>query len=74
MWALAARMRLAADHATIGSMKDKPISPELDKIEMLPDAWERTERAVRAGAKLGPMHQQPKGAPKPSVVKQPRKR
>jgi hypothetical protein len=29
-------------------MKDKPLSPELDSIELHPDAWERTERAIKA--------------------------
>ncbi len=55
-------------------MKDKPLSPDLDKIEMLPDAWERTAALAKAVAKHAPIHQQPKAAPKPSVVKQPRKR
>jgi len=55
-------------------MKDKPLSPELDKIELYPDAWERTARAVKAAARHPPIHQQSKRTPKPSVVKKPRKR
>jgi hypothetical protein len=55
-------------------MKDKPLSPDLDKIELLPDAWERTERAVKAAARHAPIHQATKPQPHPSVVKNPRKR
>ena len=57
-------------------MKDKPLSPELDKIEMLPDAWERTARVVRAVAGHAPIPQRAKPTPKRklSVVKQTGKR
>lgn len=37
-------------------MKAKPLSPDLDKIEMLPDAWERTERAIKVAVKREPVH------------------
>jgi hypothetical protein len=55
-------------------MKDKPLSPDLDKIELLPDAWARTERAVKAAARHAPIHQTAKPPPKSSVVKNARKR
>ena len=45
-------------------MKDKPLSPELDSIELHPDAWERTAAAVKAVAAHKPMP----APPKPSVV------
>ena len=44
-------------------MKDKPLSPELDKIEFLDDAEERMKRAVKAVAAHKPAPQA-----KPSVV------
>ncbi len=37
-------------------MKSKPLSPDLDKIEMLPDAWERFQKAVVVSARAKPMH------------------
>lgn len=56
-------------------MKDKPLSPELDKIELEPDAWERTERAIKTAVQRPPPQQaKPQPAQKPSIVKQPRKR
>lgn len=42
-------------------MKAKSLSPDLDKIEMLPDAWERTARAVKAAVAPAPKK---KAAPK----------
>jgi len=59
--------------AYIDPMKDKPLSPDLDKIELHPDAWERTERAIKAAVRPAAPRQPPKPAPKPSVVQKPRK-
>jgi hypothetical protein len=36
----------------MGSMKPKAPSPDIDKIELHPDAWERFEKAVRGAAPL----------------------
>ena len=56
-------------------MKDKTLSPELDKIELHPDAWERTERAIKVAAGHAPIHRnKPQAAkPKRSVVRVKRK-
>jgi len=49
----------------------EPKPQTLDEIEMRPDAWERTEAAIKAAVRAQPVHQvAPK--PKPSVVKKPR--
>jgi hypothetical protein len=55
----------------IQAMKDKPLSPELDTIELYPDAWERTERAIKAamGHKPGATEKAPVASPARSVVK-----
>jgi hypothetical protein len=45
-------------------MSDKPISREVDEIELHPDAWERFERVDKAAAK-----HQVALKPKPSVIK-----
>lgn len=52
-------------------MKDKPISPEVDEIELHPDAMERLERAVKTIAQHPPVHRPKASATKPkrSVVK-----
>ena len=55
-------------------MKDKSLSPDLDKIELPPDAWERTERAIKAAARHESTDRAVKPAAKPSVVEKPRKR
>jgi hypothetical protein len=54
-------------------MKDKPLSPDLDKIEMHPDAWERTKRAVKAALVRPQPPAAPKAPAKPSVIQKPRK-
>ena len=41
----------------VAGMNDKPLSPDLDKIELLPDAWERTERAIKAAVRRPPERQ-----------------
>ena len=45
-------------------VKDSPPRRPMAEIELLPDAWERFEKAVAAAAKHGPMHRITK--PKPS--------
>ena len=52
-------------------MKDKTLSPELDSIELHPDAWERTERAIKAAMshKPGQPAKAPGANPARSVVK-----
>ena len=42
---------------------------DLDKIELRPDGWDRFRHAVRAAAKSGPKHREPKAEAKKSVVK-----
>lgn len=58
------------------AMKDKPISPEVDEIELHPDAMERLERAVRVIGRHPPVHRPKAPATKPgrSVVKDKGKR
>ena len=51
-------------------MKAKPLSPDLDKIEMLPDAWERTAQAVKGAAMAMPSHSV---KPSPKAAKAPAK-
>jgi hypothetical protein len=52
-------------------MAKKP-DPSIDEIELHPDAWERFERAVKAGARHVPIHQEkPK---KPKATKRPRRK
>ena len=51
-------------------MKAKPLSPDLDKIEMLPDAWERMAQAVKGAARAMPAHNV---KPSPKAVKAPAK-
>ncbi len=64
----------AARPAYIQPMKDKPLSPDLDKIELHPDAWERTALAVKAAVRpVATRQPPPRPAPKPSVVQKPRK-
>jgi hypothetical protein len=48
-------------------MKDNGLSPELDTIELHPDAWERTERAIKASVGQKPAAAA-KGQPARSVV------
>ena len=57
---------MAAPSCYIGSMKDKKLSPELDKVELHPDGWERFERDVKTAFRAPPIHRpaKPKGAPK----------
>ena len=60
--------------AYIGQMKDKPLSPDLDKIELHPDAWEGTKRAIKAAVRPVQTRQPPGPAgSKASVVQKPRK-
>jgi hypothetical protein len=57
-------------------MKDKSLSPELDSIELHPDAWERTERAIRGAvtSRAPTPPAVPEKKPKQSVVAVKRKR
>jgi hypothetical protein len=50
-------------------MKDKTLSPDLDKVEMLPDAMERMEKLVRASVTTP----SPVRRPKPARKKKPAK-
>jgi|GEM_PF-4982205 len=54
-------------------MTSKPLSPDLDKIEMRPDAWALTERAIKAAAKT-PAQPSRKAKRKRSVVRKAGKR
>jgi hypothetical protein len=36
---------------------------ELPEVELLPDAWERFERGIKAAAKGGPQHKEPAAKP-----------
>lgn len=38
-------------------MKPKKPAPSIEDIAMLPDAWERTARAIKAAARAVPIHQ-----------------
>lgn len=51
-------------------MKAKEPKPSLDEIEMLPDAWERFEEAVKIVARHPPMHREGKPAAAPAKRRQ----
>jgi hypothetical protein len=40
-------------------MKTKKPDPKIDEIELVPDAWPRFEKFIRAIAKAGPQHRKP---------------
>jgi hypothetical protein len=50
-------------------MAEKPKRTALDlpDIELLPDAWERFERGVKAAAKAGPQHRDQPAAKAPQL-------
>ena len=52
------------------SHKPGPRIPEREPIELMPDAWERFERAVGTVVKSGPKHR-PARKPKPMAVGKP---
>jgi hypothetical protein len=48
--------------------KPKPISPEIESLELDPDAWEKFERLVKAAARAGTrgeVHGSPRKTAKP---------
>jgi hypothetical protein len=34
--------------------KPKPISPEVENLELVPDAWPKFEKLIKSAAKMGP--------------------
>jgi hypothetical protein len=48
-------------------MKTKKPDPEIDEIELVPDAWPRFERFIKEIAKAGPQHRKPTEKPKTKV-------
>jgi hypothetical protein len=55
----------------VSSMKsEKPPPPRLEDVELYPDAMERTERAIKAAFRTGPVS---KGAIKKTVAAKRRK-
>jgi hypothetical protein len=55
-------------------MKPKPLSPDLDKIELHPDGWDRFERTVKAAFQAPALHRPKKPKARRSVVRKKRQR
>jgi hypothetical protein len=57
---------MAAPPCYIGGMKDQKPSPNLDDIELYPDARDRFTDFVKRIAKAGPQHRVPKNKERPA--------
>jgi hypothetical protein len=56
-------------------MKTKKPDPEIDEIELVPDAWPRFEKFIREIGKAGPQHRVPSAKkPKARVSSKPKKK
>jgi hypothetical protein len=60
--------RIRSRRAMLADMKDKGPSPDLDKIELHADDWERFERAIKTIARHPSMHRKEAPEAKRSVV------
>jgi hypothetical protein len=59
---------MAKKQPTLRKKIQKPISPEIESLDLDPDAWEKFERLVKAAAKAGTrgeVHGSPRKTAKP---------